>query len=1093
MFFMSPITRALSLAFFAFAGSTGASAQTGVDLAGRPIPTLPRFETTDLFRNGDALSVALDVRRLGTAPGRDVDVYVCLARSAEEWAADPKLGDVRAEGKTTVAVGVGGKVTTVVELAGPGELAADSGDTLGKAYDIVVDVDRDGRLSPKDVVDGLGDGVGFWRLGSLAGMGPQSVKRGEVEVAGRRLATFIPDRPQGRRLPLVVLGLDGAADSAAERLASVLASRGLAVALAGLRIDRLTVAGIDQAAGEWIACTEGLLMRRGAGAIGDFVDPKRIGWIGRAALSEVLARAYTRLIRGSTTVESFDATNIALLGFLGSTNLLGRTDLDTGLGAMVMLGSAMDLHAAGGSPQARGIAVYERARGRKSLLLLQDASLDAALVGVGSNPQVEAVVDTYLSAAAAVYLRGDLAGEAILKKCPEAFRLDGLGDAPVLFSEFRESVLARNFVIDDHETRRSLRMASSGAAIDWNVKNVGEAILADLGGGSAAAPDALGRGLARAHSNDPERWVTVFDWAPGPPAHYRLSLPPSLHDLRDFSHLAMRAAQVARHPRTEALDGPLDFSVSLIDSQGRTVSIPIAPFARLPRPSKVAASVASPGAQTEFMSIRLRLDDFTFGESKLDIRDVRFLRLDFGAKYGSPTGCLAVDDIELVRRNATRNGLDLQFENGVPTSLAPEVPNLLQVAVTSYGVEAARDSFAITVGYDDAPPKRIALFGVEGEYSAELTPPHNARLAQFYLDAADLQGRQYTLPASAPLNYFEVPVGNRDVLLGTKLDVDPGFTRTGAWEFGKPEGKGGAGAGSHPDPSSGYTGTNVFGTALSGDVQASVETSWLTLPAVDLLDCVAAKVSYRRRLHADSYPAAIAVIQSSEDGGDTWRDAWAGSAVDTEWVRHEVELPKSVGGRRQVVVRFGYRQRTGARADSGWNIDDVEISAVRFSTTIEGVRLGRAAAGTYPQNGPPIALLYINGSDGGEARRVDCEVGKAVKIAVMQPETNPLPANFAVFGYLGIPWGGQATQLPGVGEFLFPPSPTDVGNTRLFTLSSSYSGAPLRGTPNPGAQAPWVAMYGPVLFPVVATVQALIESQPGQWVISNAVLINVVP
>jgi hypothetical protein len=42
-----------------------------------------------------------------------------------------------------------------------------------------------------------------------------------------------------------------------------------------------------------------------------------------------------------------------------------------------------------------------------------------------------------------------------------------------------------------------------------------------------------------------------------------------------------------------------------------------------------------------------------------------------------------------------------------------------------------------------------------------------------------------------------------------RLDTDPGWSREGDWAFGRPTG-GGGGGGFNPDPTSGYTGTNVW-------------------------------------------------------------------------------------------------------------------------------------------------------------------------------------------------------------------------------------------------------------------------------------------
>src|SRR3972149_8521856 len=48
------------------------------------------------------------------------------------------------------------------------------------------------------------------------------------------------------------------------------------------------------------------------------------------------------------------------------------------------------------------------------------------------------------------------------------------------------------------------------------------------------------------------------------------------------------------------------------------------------------------------------------------------------------------------------------------------------------------------------------------------------------------------------------------------LDTNPGWSVSGQWAFGQPTGQGGV-AHPNPDPSSGYTGSNVYGVNLNGD------------------------------------------------------------------------------------------------------------------------------------------------------------------------------------------------------------------------------------------------------------------------------------
>ena len=57
-------------------------------------------------------------------------------------------------------------------------------------------------------------------------------------------------------------------------------------------------------------------------------------------------------------------------------------------------------------------------------------------------------------------------------------------------------------------------------------------------------------------------------------------------------------------------------------------------------------------------------------------------------------------------------------------------------------------------------------------------------------------------------------VFSKSVILATALDTDPGWTTSGQWAFGVPQGAGGDNGN---DPAAGVTGPNVYGYILAGD------------------------------------------------------------------------------------------------------------------------------------------------------------------------------------------------------------------------------------------------------------------------------------
>ena len=104
----------------------------------------------------------------------------------------------------------------------------------------------------------------------------------------------------------------------------------------------------------------------------------------------------------------------------------------------------------------------------------------------------------------------------------------------------------------------------------------------------------------------------------------------------------------------------------------------------------------------------------------------------------------------------------------------------------------------------------------------------------------------------------------------TPLDVDPGWTMEGGWEFGQPTGGGTHGR----DPSSGYTGTNVLGYNLEGDYPVSMtEVEYLTSHAFDCSGLLDTQLRFRRWLGVEQAEFDHANIDVSNNGVD-WFTVW---------------------------------------------------------------------------------------------------------------------------------------------------------------------------------------------------------------------------
>jgi len=164
------------------------------------------------------------------------------------------------------------------------------------------------------------------------------------------------------------------------------------------------------------------------------------------------------------------------------------------------------------------------------------------------------------------------------------------------------------------------------------------------------------------------------------------------------------------------------------------------------------------------------------------------------------------------------------------------------------------------------------------------------------------------------------------------LDTDPGWTRTGQWAFGKPTGGGGTSYG-FPDPTSGATGTNVFGVNLNGDYSTTVGAFYLTTGPLNFAGQTSTRLRFQRWLNTDTYSLVPAIIEISTNGA-TWYQVWKSSGIvtDSAWNVQQYNISSWADNCTNVTVRWDYLVASGAHPYSGWNIDDIEFLAAPMAS-----------------------------------------------------------------------------------------------------------------------------------------------------------------
>jgi hypothetical protein len=174
-----------------------------------------------------------------------------------------------------------------------------------------------------------------------------------------------------------------------------------------------------------------------------------------------------------------------------------------------------------------------------------------------------------------------------------------------------------------------------------------------------------------------------------------------------------------------------------------------------------------------------------------------------------------------------------------------------------------------------------------------------------------------------------ITVGVAALVYDFPLDTDPGWTTTGDWAFGVPTG--GSGSSGGPDPTSGFTGTNVYGYNLAGGYPNNMDEETLTTTAIDCTNLTDVRVEFQRWLGVESSTYDHATFQVSTDGG-TWNTVWdhsGSSFTDPGWTLQAYDISAFADGQATVFLRWVMGDTDGSVTYCGWNIDDVQIYGVQ--------------------------------------------------------------------------------------------------------------------------------------------------------------------
>ena len=615
-------------------------------------------------------SVGIDSDALGISVGSTADCWVVADRSAAEWAANAQLVDVRGAAQA-VTVLAGGLQANRFAVTGAASLSADNGLILGRGYDMVVDLDRDGTLSGNDLIDGA-EGPGFTVVRDPAATGPLAVTNVTYTASGATAGftsakVYYPTSIASLGVvPVVIISHgNGHQYTWNDYLGNHLASWGYVV----MSHQNNTVPGIETCSTTTLQHTAALFNQQAtiaSGALNGRMDNTRIIWIGHSRGGDGICRAYDRLFDNSYSVPSaaYNTASIKLLIPIAPTDFNGQGAVGSGSDphacAMMMLYGAADGDVCGcpNSNVAMSFNLYERCEGDKASCYIHGADHnDFNCCGVndfagpsgtalGTAP-VQTITKGQILASIQWKLGTSKAATEYLWRQWEMLRPPSTVSTATVVRDFVPLASAAGHVIDDFTTQTAISTSSSGGAVTATVTGLAEGLMNDANADFTWLTSDSHNGATRVGVGDTQR-SAIFEWTT--PTQIQWTVVAAQKDFSTHSHVQIRAAQTTRHPQTVAqATTSLTFTLTLQDETGASASVPAAAFGGgVQKPYQRTGYGTGAGWQDEIELIRIPLESFRVGGG-VDLTRIALVRLSFGTGAGTGVGRLEIDDLMTVR------------------------------------------------------------------------------------------------------------------------------------------------------------------------------------------------------------------------------------------------------------------------------------------------------------------------------------------------------------------------------------------------------------------------------------------------------------
>ena len=642
--------------------TAGGPTYPDTELAGNAIPLRPHFEFVKAINQGATMEVAIDPLDHPTLVGQTVDVYVVAAKDAATWDANTLLLDLTGGAEALTVSGTSLQANTIV--VDNGSLNGTTGAQVGIGYDVVVDVDRDGQLSPGDLIDGYGDEAGVYVVRDTTLPGPYAVT--EVTYSGGTWLdqnTYYPTNIASLgKLPVVIISHgNGHNYQWYDHIGYHLASYGYIV----MSHSNNTVPGIQTASQTTLDNTDAFLANYPGligGVLAGHVDEDNLVWLGHSRGGEGVARAYDKIVDGTYVPTTFDLSDIKLVSSIAPTDFLGTNSATShGANYHLWVGQAdSDVSGCTSSNVTQSFHLLDRALDQSQSISLKGVGHAWFHAGGGfswaSGPcllnqaKTHTIMRGYILPLVRYHVEGDIPSKDFLTRQYEAFHPPSAPTSDPCVEvdlQFKEAAGSGRYVIDDFQTNVSTAVASSGAAVSFSVTAVTEGRMDDSNSNLTNNASDVFNGFTQANATDFTRGL-VFTADGGGDRHLTYDIPAADKDWTGYEDLSFRACQGTRHPLTIASLADTTFEVELVDGSGNaSVMSILATGAGITEPYQRTSCGTGTGWSNEFETIRLDLEGFTVNDAAFDLSDVDKLIFRFGPSHGSQGGRLGLDDIVL--------------------------------------------------------------------------------------------------------------------------------------------------------------------------------------------------------------------------------------------------------------------------------------------------------------------------------------------------------------------------------------------------------------------------------------------------------------